>query len=989
MRKLFFVFLIIFSFSFSQDYDKGLMCFLDKDYVCARNYFSDIVHNQHQFNSITIEYAHYYLFLSALHLYHYDTDYLFDSFISHFPFSNKREDAVFFMSEYLFEKKQHKSVVALLSQTNLYQFSDLKKNRAFFYLGYSAYKEENFDLAKSSFYELNTGFDNLYREDAIFYNSHILFLENSFELALSGFKELVNSTKYATKVPYFIAHILFNLDQYDTLVNYLKPLLKSNNFNNYKELVLLQAKSHYHLNQYDESIAYFEEYKELNKSLNREQLYQIGIAYYRKGLYGFSINHLNKIVITKNDSLAQYAFYYLGDSYRYIENRTEAMHAFRSASLLETDSLIQHDAFYQFVILCYEQNSPLYSPKEYLSKFIDKYPKSKHIDEIYSCLANIHLNTYDYDNAISVLEQSNLLSNSIKYQYQKICFHRGVQVYNDGLYNEAITYFNKSISVGDKNNLLYDAYYWKGESYYNVNMFDNALHAYSQIEGASDSLYRQILYSQAYCYLKKKDYVNAVKLFNKSIPINNSSIILYDIYLRMGDSYFALTNYDLSSKFYDQAMSVSGFEDDYAAYKKSTSYVLLGQYSDAIESFKYLINNFKSSNYLDDALFDLGNVYILSRNFDLAINTFNNIINNFKNSLFYASSQLKLGLVYYMQEKDAQAISILENLLSESRESATSKEALGIIKNIYNEMGEADKFLELIQNIEHDYTKAELDSSMYSSAELQYMKENYESSINAFKVYLSYYPNGFFLLEAKYFLHKSYEKIGDLESAIEVLSQIVDNAENKYTTEGLLSLGRMSYELKKYISAESYFSKLLNIASSIENKKEAILGILESKFNLYQYSDVVNDISSLVEEGLFSGREEIRIHYLKAYSLYKLNKIAESLVEFTWLTNHTEGELKAESYYYMSLLLYNDKQYDNSQKIIFQLINEMPTYQIWVHKALLLLAKNYIMQEDMFQAHHVLIELEKQCENEEILLDLRNILITHFPNEIDSINNKQ
>ena len=147
----------------------------------------------------------------------------------------------------------------------------------------------------------------------------------------------------------------------------------------------------------------------------------------------------------------------------------------------------------------------------------------------------------------------------------------------------------------------------------------------------------------------------------------------------------------------------------------------------------------------------MGNVYILSRNFDLAINTFNNIINNFKNSLFYSSSQLKLGLVYYMQEKDAQAISILENLLSESRESATSKEALGIIKNIYNEMGEADKFLELIQNIEHDYTKAELDSSMYSSAELQYMKENYESSINAFKAYLSYYPNGFFLLEAKLF----------------------------------------------------------------------------------------------------------------------------------------------------------------------------------------------------------------------------------------------
>ena len=132
MRKLFFLVLIISSFSLSQDYDKGLMCFLDKDYVCSRNYFSEIVNNQHQFNTITIEYAHYYLFLSALHLYHYDTDYLFDAFISDFPFSNKREDAIFFMSEYLFEKKQYKSVVDLLSQTNIYQFSDLKKIEHFF-----------------------------------------------------------------------------------------------------------------------------------------------------------------------------------------------------------------------------------------------------------------------------------------------------------------------------------------------------------------------------------------------------------------------------------------------------------------------------------------------------------------------------------------------------------------------------------------------------------------------------------------------------------------------------------------------------------------------------------------------------------------------------------------------------------------------------------------------------------------------------------------
>ena len=54
-------------------------------------------------------------------------------------------------------------------------------------------------------------------------------------------------------------------------------------------------------------------------------------------------------------------------------NKLEAMNAFRSASLIDWDLMIKHDAFYQFAILCYEQQSPLYDPIQYLSEFIEMY----------------------------------------------------------------------------------------------------------------------------------------------------------------------------------------------------------------------------------------------------------------------------------------------------------------------------------------------------------------------------------------------------------------------------------------------------------------------------------------------------------------------------------------------------------------------------------------------------------------------------------------
>ena len=185
------------------------------------------------------------------------------------------------------------------------------------------------------------------------------------------------------------------------------------------------------------------------------------------------------------------------------------MNAFRSASLLDLDSLIQHDSYYQFAILCYEQQQPLYDPIQSLSDFIDKYPASEHVDEVYRCLANTHLNTHNYSDAISVLEESGLLNMDVKKQYQKISFHKGVQLYNDELYEQAVDYFNKSISAGVNDSILYKSYYWKGICLKN---YTAALNTYSQLYNKHNQLYLRSLYSQAYC-LRLNDYNRSINQF--------------------------------------------------------------------------------------------------------------------------------------------------------------------------------------------------------------------------------------------------------------------------------------------------------------------------------------------------------------------------------------------------------------------------------------------------------------------------------------------
>ena len=116
-RLLLLLFLLPFNFVFSQnlnhDYNKALDCFFSEDYICAREYFDIFLEKRPSEFSSLDEHATYYHFISALKLYHPDTEFLFNNFLTSFELSNKKINAIFFMSQFFFEKKKYLKVVDL------------------------------------------------------------------------------------------------------------------------------------------------------------------------------------------------------------------------------------------------------------------------------------------------------------------------------------------------------------------------------------------------------------------------------------------------------------------------------------------------------------------------------------------------------------------------------------------------------------------------------------------------------------------------------------------------------------------------------------------------------------------------------------------------------------------------------------------------------------------------------------------------------------
>jgi len=90
--------------------------------------------------------------------------------------------------------------------------------------------------------------------------------------------------------------------------------------------------------------------------------------------------------------------------------------------------------------------------------------------------------------------------------------------------------------------------------------------------------------------------------------------------------------------------------------------------------------------------------------------------------------------------------------------------------------------------------------------------------------------------------------------------------------------------------------------------------------------------------------------------------------------------------YYMALILHNMKNYKDSQKTLFELINILPGYATWVEKSLLLLAKNYILDQDMFQAQHVLNQL-RQISNDPLIASEIELILNNYPElKMDLVN---
>ncbi len=938
------------------EFKTGIELFQKDKFGAAQKSFIKVIESHHDLQSLIRIDAEFYKAVCAIELFNKDGEWYLKQFIKAHPENPKVKTAYFYLGKYNYAKKKYHDALDWFEKVDIYDLTTDELAEFYFKRGYSYFVNEKFDVAKKDFYEIKD-VDNKYAASAKYYYAHISYSEKSYETALKDFLKLQNNETFKSVVPYYIAQLYYLQGKYDDVISYAPTLLDSISTKRAPEIARIIGESYYHTLRYNASIPYLKKYEKAAGSLPRGDNYQLGYAYYMVREYNYARDYFEIVTNIDNDSLAQNAYYHLGDCYLKTDYKQNARNAFGQASKLNFDKAIQEDALYTYAKLCYELSyNPYNEAIKAFQKFIKNYPNSVHVDEAYTYLVNVFTTSKNYKDALEALDSIKILTPELKQAYQKVAYFRGVDLFNNLDFAEAIKLFVKATKYRFDKEISASAIYWIGESYYRDKQYQSAINSYMEYIAEPGVIGKSELsdanYNIGYSYYKLKDYPNSNLWFRKFVTFkpHADDKKINDAYNRIGDGYFMIREFDNAAEYYELSYKMKLVDADYALFQMALANGVLKNYPEKISDLKTFISNYPQSTYFQKSKFELAQTYLSDNQNELALSNFKNFIDAYPNSIYVNICLSKIGLIYYNQKDDDNALSYFDKLIKRDRKSEEANEAINVVRAIYTSKGKIQEMEDYLSSIGAALPQVTLDSITYSVGKNHYMEQDCKSVITDFWKYIKKFPDGIFILDATFYKAECEYKLGNTDTSLAGYSYVIGKNKSMFTEQSLYRASDILFKKQNYTQALDYFKQLEQQAENPKNNASAKIGQMRCNYQLKNYADAI--LSSTIVLALDKVSNELihESHYIIGQSMLATQKYDDAIAEFRSVANSAKNELGAEAKFNIALIQYLKSDYKQSEKTIFDFINGDGDYPYWVTKGLILLADNYSALNDNFQA---------------------------------------
>lgn len=949
-------------------YKEALEFFERENYATAQQMLREylerepILYDRHVNTSES--HARYLMAVCALELFQPDAEKLLLDFIYSNAYDNSdKRMAHYHMGRYYFREKEYDQAIEWLKKVHQSDLNKKERDEYKFLLAYCYFFSKELDQAYPLFKQIKD-ISNKYYYPSNYYYGYISFTKGRDEEALKSFEKIEGSKVYERILPFYISQIKFRRGEYKEVIDYLDPKIEDSRLSYYPELNLTLGRAYFEEGKFDKALPYLEAYHRGNGKARKEDIYQLGYCYYYAKDYSKAIRQF-EYLDDEEDSIGQQALYLLADSYVKTNNTTNARSAYQKAAKIGIDPTITEYSKFNYAKLSYEagyDNEAITALQEY----VETYPSSKNGNEAKELLSELFLSAKDYEKALKVIESMKNLTPQVKKAYQMIAYNRGIQLFNNGSYPEAMEHFELSLKYPVLDEYKALAYYWKGECLYIQKEYQQSNWQYAKYlalektANIPDEHWYSInsRYSAGYAYLKRRDYKNAATYFEQVIDLskndrspNVKDRILPDAILRAGDSYYLVKDYGRAVSHYDQVINLRGNGQDYAMYQKAYITGLQSNYNGKATQMLALQRQFPSSKYADIAVFEAASTYTDMGSNSAAINAFNTLIAKYPNSPYYNEAYLKLGLIYFNEDKFSKSVDAYDKVLENNPTTEEASIAFDGIKDITVATGDKNLLAKFMKKYPGKLDANEAEKINYDIAETQFRKQNYDQAVDKFTEYLTGFPDGAFALNAHYYRGESYYALDKYAEALTDLDVVIDQAPNRYLEPALNKASRIVYfENKDYERAIDLFDRLLLLTENEDDKYMANLGLMRSHYKLDDVAKAKTYADIVLKSEKAKPAEMIEANFYLAKAAYAKNDYTTALPLFEQTEKEASNSWAVESAWHIARMRFIKQDYEGAIEKCYYIINDMPAYQTWVIKSYILLGESYYGMDNIFQA---------------------------------------
>lgn len=914
--------------------------------------------------------------VAAKKAWHNDAIGLMKNFIEDYPQSNRRDDMLYHIGDLKLSEGSVSEALRWFEKAKDKRISNDLRDELFFKRGYCLFIRGKHKQGLAQFDKLSSS--SQYDSSVKYYRAHVDYENGNLNEALKSFAALEKDPAFASVAPYYIAHILYLQGNYNEAIRYAEPLTKKGSSAKNLGMTRIVADSHFNLGEYSKAENQYSDLLKGNSKALRADYYHQGIAQYKNGHYEEAIENLSKCTKEK-DNIAQNAYYHLADSYLRIGNKTKARNAFESASNMSFDRSIKEDAHFNKLKLGYELN---YAPfndiiSEFLG-FIEEYPNSDKRDECYDFVSKAFVTSKKYEQALATLEKIQHKNLAVYTAMQRLAFYRGLELYTDGKYEDAVAMFDRSIDFGQ-----YDAkikarsYYWKGECLYRSNKTNEAYSEYLTFVNAYSAAeldeFTTAHYNIAYTRFNKKLYNEAKSWFIKYVSLNvKDTRLLADAYNRLGDCMYVDRNFKMAIENYDKALATSDAQGDYAMLQRAICLGLSQSNEVKVAELKKLIERYPKSHLCGYAYYETARAYVALEKIPDAIYNFKIVKERYPKSSLASKSMLQLGLLYYNNSEYDNSKAFYKRVINEYPSTPEAADALAGLRNVYMESGDFEGYMAYTKTL-GSFARVDLqeqDSLMFVSATRLYFKNDVPGAQVALQKYLSQFPDGRNAIGANFYIADCFYRQGDKDKALESYQYVADKPRSAFTEDALYRLGELLYQTETYKDALAAFRRLEEEAEVEGNKIEAIIGQMRCAQKVDDTELCILGADKVLE--IEDAAPEIvrEAKYLKAKTLIYLKRSAEALPILRELSQNTVSAEGSEAKYLVAQYHYDNNDTASAEKEIFDYIEKGTQHQYWLARSFVLLADIYHSRGDDYQAQQYLETLKESYQADNDINDM-------------------